>query len=65
MDFERVLEGGWEAKILDFRIFFVYFSKQILEDVLERPKIEKKGVCRRSAGDFGSARRNARGPGER
>ena len=60
-DFERVLK----AKILDFRIFCIIFSKQILEDVLEEQKIEKKSVRRKSAGDFGPARRNVRGPGER
>ena len=46
--FWRDLEGGLdsfsEAQNLDFRIFFDDFSKQILEDVLERPKIEKKSV---------------------
>ena len=29
-----------EAEILDFRIFFVIFSKQILKDFLEGLKIE-------------------------
>ena len=48
-----------------FFIFFDIFSKQILEDVLEGQKVEKKSVCRRSAGDFEPARRNVRGPGER
>ena len=42
-DFGKVLEGFWEAKILDFRIFFVIFSMQILECKLEGQKIEKKG----------------------
>ena len=37
------MERFWEAKILDSRTFFVIFSKQILEDVLERQKIEKDG----------------------
>ena len=32
MDFGKVLGGGWEAKILDFRTFFDDFSKQILKD---------------------------------
>ena len=54
-----------EAKTLDFRIFFVIFSKQILKEFLEGEKIEKKSVRRRFAGDFCSARRNVHGPGER
>ena len=65
MDFGWVWGGFWEAKILDFLTFFVIFSKQILKDFLEGYKIEKKSVSRRSAGDFGPARRNVRGPGER
>ena len=65
IDFGRILGGFWETKNLNFRTFFVIFSKQILEDVLEGEKIEKKVVRRRSAGDFGSARRNVRSPGER
>ena len=43
MDFGRVLGGFWEAKILDFRIFFAIFSMQIFECKLEGQKIEKKG----------------------
>ena len=50
-DFGRVLEGFWEAQILDFRIFFVIFSMQILECKLEGQKIEKNGQQDR-AGDF-------------
>ena len=60
-----VLGGFGEAKNLDFRIFFVIFSKQNVEDVLNGEKIEKKSVSRRSVIDFGPARRNVRGPGER
>ena len=41
--FGRVLGGVWEAKILDFRFFFVIFSMQNLECNLEGQKIEKKG----------------------
>ena len=39
--FGEVLGRFWEAKILNFRIFFDDFSKQILEDVSEGEKIEK------------------------
>ena len=42
IDFGRVLEGFWEPQILDFRIFFVNFSMQILECKLEGQKNEKK-----------------------
>ena len=34
----------WEAKIIDFRIFFDIFSKQNLKGILEDPKIEKKAL---------------------
>ena len=34
-DLERVLGGSWEAKNLDFPIFFNVFSMQILKDFLE------------------------------
>ena len=36
-----ILNPFWEAKILDFRIFFDVFWKQILNKVLEAKKIEK------------------------
>ena len=42
IDFGRISEGFWEAKILDFRIFFVIFSMQNLECNLEGQEIEKK-----------------------
>ena len=41
MDFGTVLGGFWEAKILDFRTFFVIFSMQNLECNLEGQKTEK------------------------
>ena len=44
IDFGRVLEGFWEAKILDFRTLFHDFSKQISRTVSEGQKIETKGV---------------------
>ena len=44
----RVLERFWDAQIHDFRAFFVVFSMQNLQDVLERQKIEKKVVRQRS-----------------
>ena len=31
----RVLGGFWEAKNLDFHVFFDVFSKQVLKDFLE------------------------------
>ena len=37
----RVLGEFWEAEAFDFRIFFVIFSKQNLEGILEGTKIEK------------------------
>ena len=64
-DFGRVLGGFWEAKNLDFRTFFVIFSKQILDDVLEGQKIEKKTVKTKNTAIFRPAGRNVRGPGER
>ena len=47
MDFEKVLEGFWEAKILDFRTFFYVFSYQNLECNLEGQKFEKN--CQQEA----------------
>ena len=38
MDFGRVLGGFWEAKILDFRIFFDVFSKSFLKHAREEQK---------------------------
>ena len=38
-EFERILGALWEAEILDFRTFFVIFSKQNLEGILEGLKI--------------------------
>ena len=40
--FKRVWEGFWEAKILDFRIFFDVFSKSFLKRVPEGEKIEPR-----------------------
>ena len=45
-DFGRVLGGFWEAKILDFRIFFDVFSKHFSSNVLEGKKIEKNRPTR-------------------
>ena len=42
VDFGWIWGGFWEAKILDFRTFFVIFSMQILECKLEGQNIEKK-----------------------
>ena len=60
-DVGRVL-GGRNPR---FSLFFVIFSKQILKDVLEGQKIEKKSVRWKSPGDFWPAGRNVRSPGER
>ena len=40
--FGRIWGGFWVAENLDFRTFFVIFSKQILKHCLEGQKIEKK-----------------------
>ena len=41
IDFGWILGGFWEAKIIDFRTFFIIFSMQNLECNLEGQKIEK------------------------
>ena len=45
-DFGRVLGGVWEAKILDFRVFFdvfsMSFSKSVSEEQKNRPKRPNK-----------------------
>ena len=56
--------GFWEAKILDFRIFFVIFSMQILECKLEGQKIEKKVAKNVFGPNFGVALRYVRSWGE-
>ena len=58
--FGRVLE----PKILDFRIFFVIFSMQILECKLEGQKIEKKVAKNVFGLNFGAALRYVRSWGE-
>ena len=40
-DFGRVLGGVWEAQILDFRIFFDVFSKQILKELILNCYVEQ------------------------
>ena len=42
MDFERVLGGFWEAKILDFRTFFDVFSISFFKRGSEGEKIDQK-----------------------
>ena len=65
MDFGWVLGGFGEAKIHDFRTFFVIFSMQNLDCNLEGQKIEKKGLqdgeCENLPLDSG----HPRPPGER
>ena len=60
MYFGSVLGAFWDPKILDFRIFFDDFSKQILEDVFEDKKSKKRANKDHRAVDLGSARRNVR-----
>ena len=50
-----VLEGVWEAKILDFRTFFVIFSMQSFECNLEGQKIAKKRTQNHFFLNFGAA----------
>ena len=52
------------TKILDFRIFFVIFSMQILECKLEGQKIEKKVAKNVFGPNFGAALRYVRSWGE-
>ena len=59
------MERFWEAKILDFRIFFDLFGKQISNNVSEAKKIEKFSPARERTTHFGPALRNARPAGER
>ena len=63
MDFGRVLGEFWEAKILDFRIFFDVFSKHFSNIILEGQKIEKSGPKRERTDDVGTGRRNGWSPG--
>ena len=42
MDFGTVLGGFWEAKIVDFRIFFDVFSMHFSSNVSESQKIKEK-----------------------
>ena len=51
-------------KILDFRIFFVIFSMQVLECKLEGQKIEKKVAKNVFGPNFGAALRYVRSWGE-
>ena len=46
MDFGRVLGRVWEAKILNFRIFFDVFSMSFFERGSEEQKIDQK--CEKS-----------------
>ena len=42
LDFDRILEGFWEAKILNFRTFFDVFSMSFFKRGSEGQKIKKK-----------------------
>ena len=57
------MEGFWEAKILDFRIFFDVFSKHFSNNFLEAQKIKKNSPTTSNSTHFGTALRNARPPG--
>ena len=59
-----VLEGVWEAKILDFRTFFIIFSMQNFDCNLEGQKIEKNCQQERSSPILGSILRYVRPWGE-
>ena len=59
-----VLEGVWEAKILDFRTFFIIFSMQSLKCNLEGQKLEKKVAKNIFGPNFGAALRYVRPWGE-
>ena len=52
--------GFWEAKIIDFRIFFDDFSKHFSKCFLEGKKIAKKTEKRGCPANFGAARRYVR-----
>ena len=64
MDFGRVWGVFWEAKIFDFRIFFLIFSMQNLECNLEGQKIEKKMAKNNPDLNFEAALRYVRSWGE-
>ena len=51
-DFGVVLGGLWEAKILDFRIFFDVFLKSFLKRVWEGEKIAKHEPTRSTKQKF-------------
>ena len=48
-----ILGWFWEAKILDFRIFFHVFSKHFSNSILEGEKIEKKPAKTKKIGILG------------
>mgnify|MGYP001337741063 CR=1 FL=1 len=52
MDFGRVLGGGWEAKILDFRTFFDVFSMSFFKRGSEGQKIDQDEPTRRRRRKF-------------
>ena len=54
-----VLVGVWEAKILDFRVFFDVFSKSFLKRVREEPKIDPRGPTRRRRRKFSGGFRSS------
>ena len=60
-----ILNPFWEAKNHDFRIFFNVFGKQISNNVLGAPKIEKISILDGVDCNFGPALRNVRPAGER
>ena len=56
----QILRPFWEAKILDFRIFFDVFWKQSSNNVLEAKKIEKNSSKTIGGHHLGSDLRNVR-----
>ena len=54
LDFGRSLGRFWEAKFIDFRIFFDDFSKHFSKCFLEGKKIAKKNEKRGCRANFGT-----------
>ena len=57
--------GFWEAKILDFRTFFIIFSMLILKSVSEEQKISTRGPKKVDDGNLGLDSGGPQAPGER
>ena len=62
--FGKVLGGVWEANIVDFRIFFSFFSMQNLECNLEGQKIKKKTKRQQITASWGEVGGHLEAPGK-